>query len=110
MDSDKLKAINHNQLHFLTIGNYKHMDIKIIAARDASEQLKDSAAMIILAAFRHISAPWTDIKSAQAEINSMQESGRLGFIATAANKALGLIGAIKHSKYLWELHPLAVSP
>jgi hypothetical protein len=86
------------------------MDIKIIAVRGASEQLRDSAAMILLAAFRHISTPWTDIKSAQAEINSMQEPGRLGFIATAANRALGIIGAIKHSQYLWELHPLAVSP
>lgn len=86
------------------------MDIKIIPVHDATEQLRESAAMILLAAFQHKSSPWTDIKSAITEINDMMDDNRLGFIATAANRALGVIGAIKHSKYLWELHPLAVSP
>jgi hypothetical protein len=86
------------------------MDIKIIPVHDASEQVRESSAMILLAAFRYKSSPWTDVKSAIAEINDMLDDDRLGFIATAANRALGIIGAIKHSKYLWELHPLAVSP
>lgn len=50
------------------------------------------------------------MESALAEVDGLLSRDRLGFLAVEGKEVLGLIGAIRDSRHLWELHPLAVAP
>lgn len=88
----------------------REQKIEVIPLREASERQKELAAGVLIEAFRHMPSPWVDMESARAEVDSLLSPNHLGFIAVEGEKVLGLIGAIKNSSHLWELHPLAVTP
>ncbi len=71
----------------------------------------DRAAEILVRAFAHSPAAWTDRAAARSEVSLFLDNPeRLAFAAMDGDVLLGWIGAIRHSRHLWELHPLAVSP
>jgi aminoglycoside 6'-N-acetyltransferase I len=71
----------------------------------------EQSARILVAALAHARSAWHDLAEARAEAAAFVGSDeRLAFAALDGERMLGWIGAIRHSRHLWELHPLVVDP
>jgi len=69
------------------------------------------AARILQAATAHLPSGWPTWEAALAEVNSFVESPERFALGAFEGTALrGWIGAVRHAKFQWELHPLVVDP
>ncbi|MDX1575955.1 MAG: GNAT family N-acetyltransferase [Kiloniellales bacterium] len=71
----------------------------------------DQAAEILVHALAHSPSAWPKSAAARSEVSLFLENPeRLAFAAVTGDELLGWIGAIRHSQFVCELHPLAVGP
>ena len=83
----------------------------IIDIRQSSQFQRQQAAEILVAALMHVPSAWKDQQSASEEVSSfITDTDRLGMLAVSEGDVVGWIGAIRHSEFAWELHPLVVKP
>jgi aminoglycoside 6'-N-acetyltransferase I len=69
------------------------------------------AAGILLSALAHAPSAWGDLEAAQREVLSFVDNPeRLAILAIVDGHVRAWIGAIRHSRHAWELHPLVVDP
>jgi aminoglycoside 6'-N-acetyltransferase I len=84
---------------------------RIIDLREAENGQRERAAQILLSALSHAPSAWKDLASASEEVRSVVEDPeRFGLLILDDGEVRGWIGAIRHSSYAWELHPLVVDP
>jgi aminoglycoside 6'-N-acetyltransferase I len=76
----------------------------------ASELHLRQAASVLFEALKDSSSAWPDFQSALLETETFLTSDRLAYLALDNGNVIGWIGAIRHTNFLWELHPLAVHP
>jgi aminoglycoside 6'-N-acetyltransferase I len=84
--------------------------MQFITMNDATGSHIDQCAAILVDALRHFPTAWKDQQSARIETESFRASDRLAFLAIEKEAILGWIGAIRHTRLMWELHPLVVHP
>jgi aminoglycoside 6'-N-acetyltransferase I len=78
---------------------------------DADAEQREEAARILLEALFHVPSAWRDIESATREVHSfLGNPERFAFLGVEFGAVRGWIGAIRHSRTSWELHPLVVDP
>lgn len=66
---------------------------------------------ILIAALAHVPSAWKDVGEAGEEVDSfLLQSDRMALVALENDEVRGWIGAIRHSRFAWELHPLVVDP
>ncbi|MCG8510658.1 MAG: GNAT family N-acetyltransferase [Rhodospirillales bacterium] len=76
-----------------------------------SETQLEGAASILMHALAHAPSAWHDRAAAQKEVASfVGNDQRLAFAALDGEIVVGWIGAVLHSQFTWELHPLVVEP
>lgn len=79
--------------------------------RDLNEHERLEAARILVEAMAHVPQAWPDLSAATAEVSEfLEDATRIAFAALENGCVRGWIGALRHSKYAWELHPLVVDP
>ncbi|HET9439548.1 MAG TPA: GNAT family N-acetyltransferase [Longimicrobiales bacterium] len=83
----------------------------LIDMREATAAQQEQAARVLISALAHVPAAWKDFASASAEVATfIDDPERVAMLAVHGESVRGWIGAIKHSEFGWELHPLAVDP
>ncbi len=83
----------------------------ILTLAEVDPRQRDEAARILIAALAHVPSAWKDPVSAAEEVESFLDNpDRLAFVAVEDGEVRGWIGAIRHSSFAWELHPLVVDP
>jgi aminoglycoside 6'-N-acetyltransferase I len=88
---------------------FPNAELKGITEADAVQL--QAAAGILLSALAHAPSAWGDLETAQREVLSFVDNPeRLAFLAIVDGQVRAWIGAIRHSKHSWELHPLVVDP
>ncbi len=86
-------------------------NLRLIDIQAADDGQLKACAEILVAALAHHPSAWKTEEDAIEEIASFfTEVERLAFAALDGADVVGWIGAIKHTKQLWELHPLVVAP
>jgi aminoglycoside 6'-N-acetyltransferase I len=86
-------------------------DARVIQLGDGSGHQLEHAAGILVAALAHAPSAWRDLDSAREEVNSFVASPhRQAWLGVEGSAVRGWIGAVRHSRYAWELHPLVVDP
>lgn len=79
--------------------------------RELTEDVLGQAARILMEAMAHIPSAWHTMPEAMEEVNSfVTDSDRFALGAFEGDELRGWIGAIRHSQFQWELHPMAVDP
>lgn len=79
--------------------------------RELDENERMEAARILVEALAHVPSAWSDLPSAMDEVNEfLKDQARIAFAALEEDRLRGWVGAIRHSKFAWELHPLVVDP
>ncbi|HEY0673747.1 MAG TPA: GNAT family N-acetyltransferase [Longimicrobiales bacterium] len=79
--------------------------------REATPAQQQQAARVLIAALAHVPTAWKDFASASAEVATfVDDPERFAMLAVDRAAVRGWIGAIQHSQFGWELHPLAVAP
>lgn len=79
--------------------------------RDLDENERLEAARILVEGLAHVPSAWPDLASAMDEVDQfLKERERIAFALLEEGSLRGWIGAICHSKFAWELHPLVVDP
>lgn len=87
------------------------LPIDLIDMREATSAQQEQAARVLIAALAHVPSAWKDFAEASAEVATfIHDPERLAIVAVHGAAVLGWVGAIRHSDYGWELHPLAVDP
>jgi len=87
------------------------MTVRMRDFDDLSEAERREAARILMAALAHVPSAWHDDVSATAEVNTfVTNPKRFALGAFDGDELRGWVGAIRHSEFTWELHPLAVDP
>ncbi|MEA2977501.1 MAG: aminoglycoside 6-N-acetyltransferase [Alphaproteobacteria bacterium] len=72
---------------------------------------RETAAAVLLRALAHVPSAWRDMSEAHNEVATFfSDPERLAIAAIEGERLLGWIGAIRHSAFGWELHPLVVDP
>jgi aminoglycoside 6'-N-acetyltransferase I len=72
---------------------------------------REEAATVLVSALAHVPSAWHDMASARAEVSTfVGNQERLAIAAVDGGRLRGWIGAIRHSRHAWELHPLVVDP
>jgi aminoglycoside 6'-N-acetyltransferase I len=85
--------------------------LKTIPLEATSSSQREDAAAILVSALAHVPSAWHDMESARLEVaRFIGNQERLALAAVENGRVLGWIGAIRHSCYAWELHPLVVDP
>ena len=88
--------------------------VRTIPFSATTDDQREQMAAVLVAAFSHMPSAWADFGAARAEVTSfLTDPARAAWVAVDAalsGAVLGWIGAIRHSRYAWELHPLAVHP
>lgn len=78
---------------------------------ELTERERLEAARILVEALAHVPSAWPDLPSALQEIDLfLTDRDRIAFAAFEGEEIRGWIGAIRHSSFAWELHPLVVDP
>lgn len=78
---------------------------------DSDETERREAARILRVALAHVPSAWKDEASAREEVGRfVGNPERLGILARHGVRVCGWIGAIRQSRFAWELHPLVVDP
>ena len=84
---------------------------ELIDMREVTDAQRAQAAAVLIAALAHVPTAWKDVADAAAEVATfIEDTERLAIAAVHDDAVVGWIGAIKHSDFGWELHPLAVAP
>ena len=84
---------------------------QIVPFEALSERQRQEAAVVLMSALAHAPSAWHDMPSALAEVRRcLDDPERLAFAALEDGRVAGWIGAIAHSDFQWELHPLVVAP
>jgi aminoglycoside 6'-N-acetyltransferase I len=84
---------------------------ELVNLNDADEWQRQEAARILQAALAHVPSAWKTASAARAEVNTfVGNPERIGLLAVEGDALRGWIGAIRHTTFAWELHPLAVDP
>lgn len=79
--------------------------------RDLSEYERLEAGRVLVEAMAHVPHAWPDLRAAMAEVSEfLGDPTRIAFAALEDGRVRGWIGALRHSKFAWELHPLVVDP
>jgi len=79
--------------------------------RELDNKAHSEAARILFEALAHAPSAWPDLTSAMDEVISfVKDDERLALVALEEGKVRGWIGAIRHSEFGWEMHPLVVDP
>lgn len=85
--------------------------VKLIDMREATIAQQQQAARVLIVALSHVPTAWKDFASASAEVATfIDDPERVAILAADLDAVRGWIGAIRHSEFAWELHPLAVAP
>jgi aminoglycoside 6'-N-acetyltransferase I len=85
--------------------------LRLIDMREATVAQRRQAAQVLVAALAHVPTAWKDSAAASAEVATfIDDPERLAVVALHGDLVRGWVGAIKHSDFGWELHPLAVDP
>jgi aminoglycoside 6'-N-acetyltransferase I len=85
--------------------------VHLINLTHAEEEQRQEAVRILLAALVHVPSAWRDIQSAAEEVRSFEDNPeRFALLGVEAGAVRGWIGAIRHTRTSWELHPLVVDP
>lgn len=83
----------------------------LVDMREASPAQRQQAAEVLISALAHVPSAWKDFDAASAEVSTfIDDPERLAIVALEGESVCGWIGAIRHSEFGWELHPLAVAP
>jgi aminoglycoside 6'-N-acetyltransferase I len=84
---------------------------RIINIHQATDAQRADAARILIEALAHAPSAWSDSASATAEVTSfVHDPERVALLGLEGDAVRGWIGAIRHSRAGWELHPLVVGP
>lgn len=84
---------------------------EIVNLNDASELQRQEAARILQVALAHAPSAWKTASTAYAEVKTfVGNPERIGLLAVEGDALRGWIGAIRHTRFAWELHPLVVDP
>lgn len=84
---------------------------RIRRLEESNKAERSEAARILVEALAHAPSAWSDPSSATEEVDSfLEDQDRLALIALEEGHVRGWIGAIRHSEFQWELHPLVVDP
>ena len=76
-----------------------------------SEHERLEAGRVLVEAMAHVPHAWPDLRAAMAEVSEfLGDPTRIAFAALEDGRVRGWIGALRHSKFAWELHPLVVDP
>lgn len=71
----------------------------------------DQAARILMEAFSELApSAWPTLREAREEVDGMLVEGKIALAALVGDNVVGLIGGQPTYAFVWELHPLAVSP
>jgi aminoglycoside 6'-N-acetyltransferase I len=85
--------------------------VNLIELNGADVEQRREAARILLEALAHVDSAWRDIEAAEDEVRTFAGNPeRLALLGLEGGAVRGWIGAIRHSRHAWELHPLAVDP
>jgi aminoglycoside 6'-N-acetyltransferase I len=85
--------------------------LETISLEAASADQREQAAAILVAALAHAPSAWHDMAAARQQVSTfIGRQERLAIAAVEGERLLGWIGAIRHSRHAWELHPLVVDP
>lgn len=78
---------------------------------EADDRQRDEATRILIDSLAHVPSAWKDAAEAADELKSfVEDPDRLALLAVENGEVRGWIGAIRHSSFAWELHPLVVDP
>jgi aminoglycoside 6'-N-acetyltransferase I len=78
---------------------------------DSNSAERSEAARILVEALAHIPSAWRDEQAAMEEVASfLDDPERLALVASEDGHIRGWVGAIRHTDFGWELHPLVVDP
>ena len=84
---------------------------RILNMRASGERERSAAAHILVAALAHVPSAWKDLPSAREEVDSfVHDPDRIALLGMEDDEVRGWIGAIRHTAFGWELHPLVVDP
>ncbi len=84
---------------------------RIIRLEEVNRAERVEAVRILVEALVHVPSAWSDLPSATEEVDSfLEDPERLALLALEDGHVRGWIGAIRHSEFQWELHPLVVDP
>lgn len=87
------------------------MEARIISFDAASAPQREEAAAVLFDAFNRAPWAWPDLPSAREEVATfVGNPDRLAFAALDGQRLIGWIGGVRHSRFIWELHPLVVHP
>jgi aminoglycoside 6'-N-acetyltransferase I len=84
------------------------MRIELIESTTGSQ--REQMALLLVQSLEYSPTGWPDLESATDEVAKFHAADRIAYIAVEGEKVLGWVGGIKHSRHLWELHPLVVAP
>ncbi|MGE0082023.1 MAG: N-acetyltransferase family protein [Thiohalomonadaceae bacterium] len=85
--------------------------MRLIDLNAADEPQRHAAARILRRALAHVPSAWHTDSSARAEVDSFAGNAeRIALLALEGDAVRGWIGAIRHTRFAWELHPLVVDP
>lgn len=85
--------------------------MQIVPFELISAQQREEAAAVLVQALSHVPSAWRDLPAGRGEVATfLGNPERLGIAAIEDGRLVGWIGGIRHTKYAWELHPLAVDP
>lgn len=70
----------------------------------------EQATDILRLAYQRLPQGWTNLHAARDEVRTFGESDRHALFAIENDVVVGVIGAIFRSRFLWEVHPVAVHP
>jgi aminoglycoside 6'-N-acetyltransferase I len=86
------------------------MAMTFLTIAHATQPQIRQGASVLFKAMKDFTSAWPNFQSALSETENFLSSDRLAFLALGDGNVTGLIGAIRHTQLLWELHPLAVHP
>ncbi|HUE96321.1 MAG TPA: GNAT family N-acetyltransferase [Longimicrobiaceae bacterium] len=85
--------------------------MQIVRLTEPDHRWRDDATRILIDALAHVPSAWKSSVEAEGEVESfVRDPDRLALVAMEDQEVRGWIGAIRHSSFAWELHPLVVDP
>ena len=85
--------------------------MKTVSFDTTSAPQREQAAAILVDALAHVPSAWRDMPAAREEVAEFLDNAeRVAVAALDGDRLIGWIGAIRQSRFAWELHPLVVDP
>jgi len=93
------------------LGGTAMLNGQIVPFELLSDRQREEAAAVLMGALAHAPSAWHDMPSAMAVVQRcLADPERFAIAALEDARVVGWIGAIRHSDFQWELHPLVVEP